>query len=454
MKGDFSRDTFDVKKHFSRVLQQQGRVQLDADWNEQTAILLHYLRTLAADIIGPYAGPAENKGFQINLKPHNEDLEIAKGRYYVDGILCENEQDSLSYLQQADYPNPPALPTTGGYLVYLDVWERHISVIEDEYIREKALGGPDTASRTKVVWQVKFQEKPEDPQLDFPKKQNDILDLSNWQDWIKLWQPTHRGCLRAQVKQPEKATDPCLTAPDAKYRGPENQLYRVEIHDGGKVGDATFKWSRDNGAVVTNCRGKEGVNLTVDNSRGFVAGHWVELTNDGLELRGQPGTLVEVMKVEGDVLTLRSEPPFPKGLAEGESWPTKVRRWESGPIRIEEKSKSDNWLDLEHGIQIQFLKAGEGEKHNYRTGDYWLIPARVVTGNIEWPKDDKSNSLPQPPHGIYHHYAPLLSTIVSEDKTNHLRCTFTPINNCETTSHGEMGIGEQSQCESPSSTRS
>ena len=30
MKGDFSRITFDPKKHYSRVLMQQGRVQLDA----------------------------------------------------------------------------------------------------------------------------------------------------------------------------------------------------------------------------------------------------------------------------------------------------------------------------------------------------------------------------------------------------------------------------------------
>ena len=38
MKGDFSRDTFDPAKQFTRVLMQQGRVQLDADWNEQIAI--------------------------------------------------------------------------------------------------------------------------------------------------------------------------------------------------------------------------------------------------------------------------------------------------------------------------------------------------------------------------------------------------------------------------------
>ena len=67
MPGDFSRDTFDSRKHFSRVLMQQGRVQLDADWNEQTAIFLHYLRTLAKDLMGPYAGPADDvdRGFEI-----------------------------------------------------------------------------------------------------------------------------------------------------------------------------------------------------------------------------------------------------------------------------------------------------------------------------------------------------------------------------------------------------
>jgi hypothetical protein len=31
MKNDISRDTFDSKKHYDRVLMQQGRVQVDAD---------------------------------------------------------------------------------------------------------------------------------------------------------------------------------------------------------------------------------------------------------------------------------------------------------------------------------------------------------------------------------------------------------------------------------------
>ena len=87
MKGDFSRDTFDPTKDFSRVLMQQGRVQLDADWNEQAAILLHYLRTLAADLIGPCAGPEGDEvyGFEIGKATTDgkPDLAIGPG-----ALLC------------------------------------------------------------------------------------------------------------------------------------------------------------------------------------------------------------------------------------------------------------------------------------------------------------------------------------------------------------------------------
>src|SRR5689334_16592703 len=98
MKLDLTRDTYDPRKHFLRVIMQQGRVQVDADMNEQVAILLHYMQTLAADLIGPAGGPdhgdpAANTDFQITRTPDNgeiTDLLIGSGHYYVDGILCEN----------------------------------------------------------------------------------------------------------------------------------------------------------------------------------------------------------------------------------------------------------------------------------------------------------------------------------------------------------------------------
>jgi Family of unknown function (DUF6519) len=50
MQGDFSRLTLDSP--YTRVLLQQGRPLLDADWNEQAAILLNQIRTLARGLYG------------------------------------------------------------------------------------------------------------------------------------------------------------------------------------------------------------------------------------------------------------------------------------------------------------------------------------------------------------------------------------------------------------------
>ena len=57
MRGDFSRQTFDPARHYNGVLQQQGRVQLDADWNEAEAIALYRDQTTAKDVIGLTGAP-------------------------------------------------------------------------------------------------------------------------------------------------------------------------------------------------------------------------------------------------------------------------------------------------------------------------------------------------------------------------------------------------------------
>src|SRR6266536_2901363 len=124
MKGDISANHFRPEMHYLRVLMQQGRVQLDSDWNEQAAILLRYVETLAADLIGPFGGPRDDLGFAIQsasqLSParrkqlnaqgllplHPGDVVIGPGRYYVDGLLCENPRSS-TYLSQPDMPATP-----------------------------------------------------------------------------------------------------------------------------------------------------------------------------------------------------------------------------------------------------------------------------------------------------------------------------------------------------------
>lgn len=157
MKADLTRDTFDQALHFSHVLVQQGRVQLDADFNEQSSILLHYLRTVVAGLLGPSATPTTGGGFRLETPPNLavDDFSISAGRIYVDGILVENDRPEVTYLHQPDLPNPDLLKTGTTYLAYLDVWERLVSALEAPRIRETALGGPDTAVRSKVVWQVR-----------------------------------------------------------------------------------------------------------------------------------------------------------------------------------------------------------------------------------------------------------------------------------------------------------
>jgi hypothetical protein len=161
MKGDFSRSTFRAKNHYSQVRSQQGRGVLDAELNEQADITGHIARKSATDIIGvsgaPFHPATVFRNFQVKAAPDGKDLQIAPGRFYVDGILCENEAEPATLLAQPDLPGT-ALPTAAGsYAVYLDVWERHVTAGEQRAdgfpsLREPALGGPDTAgSKTSCI---------------------------------------------------------------------------------------------------------------------------------------------------------------------------------------------------------------------------------------------------------------------------------------------------------------
>ena len=285
MKADLTRNTFHLPKQFARVLLQQGRVQLDADWNEQQAILLRMLQALAADIIGPRGGPFGHCGFAIApVAKSLTNFRIAPGRYYVDGLLCENDtapvaaviasaaepkqvvvasrtldgiefgkgqwveisnadgskvavaqiadvdretstlsldadvsalppatlRRVLTYLTQSDFAGAAPL-AAGSYLVYLDVWERVITYVEDDAIREVALNGADTAARTKIVSQVKVMAP------------NDAVP-----DPTTLIDPPNRAFPGASIKAPRRP-DRDLTERALSRRG-ESVVSRGDSH--------------------------------------------------------------------------------------------------------------------------------------------------------------------------------------------------------------------------------
>lgn len=436
MKGDFSKDTFDPGRHFTRVLMQQGRVHLDADFNEQAAIATYLRRTLARDLIGPEGGPLDNAGFAIVgdaagakalgkvLAPG--DFVIGTGRYYVDGQLCENSVPLL-YSEQQGYPFDPdttidalaEAANRSGFTIYLDVWERHVAVVEQPALAEVALGGPDTASRAQLTWQVRVL-LPENANR-APVTLNDALGRN-------------LPRLAARAEPPAASSDPCTVDPAARYRGLENQLYRVEIHAPGAAdperAGASYKWSRDNGAIVFPLAGapvidavgsSTTVSLTTlghDDAHGLEAHTWVELVDDLVTLRGAAGSLLRVHSVDRDSFSVVLEGQADPGIGVDPRLHPYLRRWDhsgdpaaGGAVPVVESAEEPLvWRGLEDGVQVIFPGAVDGNAATYRTGDYWLIPARTATGSVEWPRLGEEaglNPQPLPPKGIEHVYASL-----------------------------------------------
>lgn len=442
-RGDFSRDTYDPFRHFSRVLMQQGRVQLDSDWNEQVSIFWHFLRALARDIGGEHWAPSDDeiRGFKIAPNVDKNDLLIGSGAYYVQGVLSENSNQELLYSEQNGYPfldsiDIEDIQSGAIYLVYLDLWERHITYVEDDYMREVALAGPDTAARSKIIWQVKLKETTDIPNDDIDDYSKKIKgDYSIFLEELGDLKKPGTGMLRARARKNEnESDDPCLVSPEARYRGAENQLYRVEIHQGGKVGEATFKWSRENGAVILPIREIAGNTIMLDHlgrdSRfGLNPDDWVEIVDDHYALRGHAKRLlqVDVIDHENVEVTLKEAPALDlEGIQSRHPY---LRRWDhtansdDGAVWVAESSGEDNedWILLEDGVQIQFSIGDEDtEPSVYKTGDYWIIPARTATGDVQWPKEQESeNNGPMPkrlsPHGVIHYYAPLAIATVDNN---------------------------------------
>lgn len=437
MKGDFSRVTFRKEKAYSRVQMQQGRVQVDADWNEQQDIHAHLQRTESTDVIGASGVPAfENTGFMIAWEGSqgagNDQLlqagglTIGAGRIYVNGILVENSEP-VGYDEQ---PNLTlrALPTEDGlYLFYLDVWERHVTSLEDESLREVALGGPDTTTRVQTAWRVDWLRIGQGEQFETGRR----WCWDRPAEWYELTHP-NRGMMKARAQPALESNDPCIVPATAGYRSLENQLYRVEIHEPATDGKrATFKWSRDNGTVVARVTGLVGPVLTVSTTRrdhvqAFASAQWVEITDDNRVNRKQPGVFAQIQEVAEERIKVVD------GSGLGDFDPrtsvVTIRRWDGLTEPVELPPSDNQWLPLEHGVEICFK-----EGRTYESGDYWLVPARTVTGQVEWERDDAGEPGLMLPHGPQHHFCRLAVAQVYEGEVTVHDCRqfFAPLSHAE-----------------------
>jgi hypothetical protein len=441
MGSDVSRVRFDPLRDFAGVVLQQGRLLLDADFNEYVALLDRRLRAETCDLtsFGPDPGHAgvawvpRQTPDAFRLTVAAGAITIGRGRMYVDGLLAENhgleplafdallsEQTGSSDTRWDEQPYGPTPEETrpdgnGPHLAYLDVWQREVTHLEDPELVEVAVG-VDTTARHQTAWQVRLL-----PNVGAITCETDDEDIPGWLDVIR----PSAGRLTTDTVD-AGTEEPCELPPVAGYSGLENQTYRVEVHEGGAPGTATFKWSRDNGSVaipVVDKVSSTSLRLATvgkDDVLRVSTGDWVEILDDTYELRRKPG---EVRKVTVDdaarTITFTAALPadlLPANADDAAERHVRVRRWDqAGVVKsgagatledldaagstglITVPATATTQVVLEHRVAVSFSVEGVG---GFKQGDHWIFAARAADASVE-------ELVETPPHGVHHHYARL-----------------------------------------------
>ncbi|MEO8454455.1 MAG: DUF6519 domain-containing protein [Sphingomicrobium sp.] len=470
MSIDYSKVLLNGLRDYSGVKIGQGRVLLDSDFNELTDVLDRRLRALGGDMLGRVSVSATTPdAFKIAAVPGG--LTIGIGRLYVDGLCAECHgaestaaaervvDDNLGEARYANpipyaalpvslqpyQPQPEPLPFSGTHLVYLDVWKRPVSHLEQPDLVETAIG-VDAGAREQIAWQVRILAP------DAGSSATCATADTGLPGWADLIAPS-TGTLTTGTYNVPPATDPCELPPTGGYRGEANQLYRVEIHNPGPPGVATFKWSRENASVgsrivaLVNAGEAEVESVGRDDILSLKTGDWVEFMNDYREFALLPG---EMRKISVDAakrqITFAPLPadmapgPFPDSTSPG-ARNLRVRRWDQkgkifqtsggSPVQIQDLDLGTSGVIdvpaaattfiLEDGVTVSFGSTG---LKGFRVGDSWAFAARTTDASVE--ELDRA-----PPREVWHHYARLAMWDAASDTLTDCRpqraegcCTF------------------------------
>ena len=430
MHADLSRLTFRPERHYSAVIAQQGRVQLDADANEQTAIQLHQARTLAADLIGQHGGPRGAAGFRIDFVGGSrelDDLSIGGGRYYVDGILRGRDppaarrpgratSDGRRRREEGEDGAPPAaaardldvlgparrLPRPGAarrpaahrqfpYLVYLKVWERLGHRGRGPGAARGGAGRGDAGHRgPRARWSGRCCRCPAAAAGPGRRRRAEgrgprrVRQVGGG-----------AGRARPPAGGPQRAARPRRRGPlPGQARTPATGARRTSCTGsrsttGGAAKDATFKWSRENGSVTFPVDELDGTwvelaSLGSDDKLDLDVGDWVEFVDTAYTSRGEPLPLLRVEEVDlpGRRVRLSGEPDAGRRTA-ARAAPVPAplgpprRRPRRGKRRRSDRGSSTAHCRSRRAAGCRWRTASRSTSQpggTYRTGDFWTDP--------------------------------------------------------------------------------
>lgn len=416
MGSDIARRTYDAGRQYRRVIAQQGRAVIEADLNEAQEITTEEIRKEALDIVGPAGTPDD--GYKITFAEPEEgapvDVHIGPGTMYVGGMRVELPAPGVFYTKQHEWLDglPPA-PSSSYEHVCLHLIEREVSAVEDRPLREVALGGPDTAQRTRLLQRFRRFESPTArPSCEeaFAHVQEEFEEEGLYfnPETMRL---ESKATLLAAFVPPSPPPDPCSPAAQAGYLGAENQLIRVQI-----AGPDKLLWGYDNASflyrvtevdvdVATNKTVLKLASSPVDAHHQPRIDQCVEVLVAGADL--DDGNYVAALSGQTALVTAQYNPvdrtieiglAIPTGYADAIAESALfVRVWEEQ-------------LDIDPGVATPLGDTGlqvtlSAPGNLFATGEYWMIAVRPGAPTRVFP--ERYEQGPQPPDGPRQWLCPL-----------------------------------------------
>jgi hypothetical protein len=258
MTSDRTRVSYDPSRHYHGVIAQQGRVSLDADWNEAVAICGEQIEARTLDIVGSAASP--DAGYRVDPVLGGDgsatgDLMVRSGTLYLGGQRLRVAHD-LRYSRQPDWLDSSCdrlwsdakIPAEPHELIYLLAREQEVSATEDRALRDVALGGPDTTQRLRFVQHVCRRPT---AARSWQDAWGQLID----RDWTaagwRLCRRSHRlePAVRLQVTG-YHSDIPEQPVSQGNYLGPNNQFIRIQIARVSEDGVPYLVWAYDNASFV------------------------------------------------------------------------------------------------------------------------------------------------------------------------------------------------------------
>jgi len=407
MGSDIARITYDESRQYCAVVMQQGRVTVEADWNEEEQIVNEEMRKAALDFVGPNGTP--DNGYRVietftsppEASPPEApfDFSVDKGTIYVGGVRAFSA-DPIQYSQQPDWldylgdPDWVDLSTLANAppqqeFIYLYLREQEVSAVEDSALREVALGGPDTAQRLRLIQHIVRQETGAStcPTALAAAQTKWAAEGLNFDDrTMRLVSAT-----TLQVSFSDGLTTPTPCEPEAQvgYLGAYNQLIRVQVGLDQATQTNTLVWGFDNASflyrvtVADDLRTLRLLSCPVDDLHKPRANQAVEVLRSAAQLSATTDDYVA--STTGFVATLEKDyasdtqsitlpTPLPAEYKDASQTPVVfLRVWEE---EVKSYTPGATVPLGTTGLQVTLRTSGNEPLH---VGDYWLFAARPDT---------------------------------------------------------------------------